>query len=56
MKNKTYIELKKEYDLYMKDPNTLYNVNPPLGIVFTFEGFWYWLISKYENKKKMEIS
>lgn len=46
--NETYTDLKKEYDLYIKDQKTLHNVNPPFGIVFTFEGFWQWLMNKYE--------
>lgn len=33
---------------YKKDPDVLFNPDPPLGVVFTFEGFWLWLLKKYE--------
>ena len=42
----------KLWKKYKQDPKVLYDPNPPLGIVFTFEGFWYWLIKKYDKKTK----
>lgn len=44
-------ELKKEWLEYCHDPKVANNPNPPLGIVFTFEGFWMWLLEKHEEKK-----
>lgn len=41
-------ELRVLWKEYQADPKVYYNPNPPLGIVFTFEGFWMWLL---ENKK-----
>lgn len=50
---KDTIDLKQLYELwleYKKDPKVTQNPNPPLGIVFTFEGFWMWLIENYIKK------
>lgn len=41
-------DLKKEWKEYTHDKKVRENPNPPLGIVFTFEGFWIWLREKYE--------
>ncbi len=34
------------WNAYKKDPDVLFNPDPPLGVVFTFEGFWQWLLKK----------
>ncbi len=39
-------DLFKLWKVYIKDPKTLYNPNPPLGVVISFEGFWLWLLEK----------
>lgn len=32
---------------YKKDKSVLENPNPPTGVIFSFEGFWQWLLKKY---------
>ena len=34
------------WDEYRQDPEVRQNSNPPLGVVFSFEGFWLWLLKK----------
>lgn len=41
-------ELEREWGLYISDPKVVYNPDPPLGVVFSFEGFWMWLKEKYK--------
>lgn len=48
-------KLFKLWETYTKDPEVINNPNPLLGAIFTFEGFWIWLLAKEKSQNNEDF-